>query len=127
MNAQDGRREESESTSSGTLSRDEDVHWFGRFVAESRWRFARTYVESYPHEYVLQRWGDGEAFRQAIDCIERWGTIESFWGAQRKYLYVDDRKYWHMGNAASEKAEERPTLINRTWVDVGDIEMMRSR
>ena len=42
--------------------------------------------------------------------------VEPFWNAQRKYLYLDGRKYWHMGDPAS--SEEPPELINRSWVDV---------
>ena len=87
-------------------------------MAATRWRFAKTYVESYPHEYVLQQWGDADAFSKAIQLIEQWGLVESFWKAERRYLYVDERKYWHMGNATSENPAERPTLINRTWLDV---------
>ena len=98
---------------------DEELQWLRAFVTDSRWRFAKTYVESYPHEYTLERWGDSDAFRTAIDCIERWGVLEPFWSSRRKYLYVDDRKYWHMGNVSSASAEDQPTLINRTWVDVG--------
>ena len=92
--------------------------WFRNFVAQSRWRFAKTYVESYPHEYTLQRWMDPDTFWRAIQCIERWGVVESFWNVERKYLYVDDRKYWHMGDASSSDPERRPGLINRTWLDV---------
>ena len=101
-----------------TTGREDDVQAFRRFVAQSRWCFARTYMESYPHEYTLQAWGEGEAFPEAIACIERWGIVESFWGAKRKYFYIDERKYWHMGDAASERTEQQPTLINRTWLDV---------
>ena len=100
------------------MDQESDVAWFAGFVVNSRWRFAKTYVESYPHEYTLQSWGEVESFRRAILCIEHWGVSETFWNAEQKYLYVDDRKYWHMGNASSENAEERPTLINRTWLDV---------
>jgi hypothetical protein len=99
-------------------NREHDLDYFRRFVADSRWRFAKTYVESYPHEYTLQQWVDADAFSRAIQYIERWGIVEAFWRAERKYLYVDERKYWHMGNAASENPDERPTLINRTWLDV---------
>ncbi|HPW22238.1 MAG TPA: hypothetical protein PLE61_15665 [Vicinamibacterales bacterium] len=102
-----------------TMNREADVRWFADFVGNSRWRFAKTYVESYPHEYTLERWGDSDAFRTAIDCIERWGVVEPFWTSRRKYLYVDDRKYWHMGNVSSANAEDQPTLINRTWLEVG--------
>jgi hypothetical protein len=102
----------------GTIDREEELLWFRGFVVESRWRFARTYVESYPHEYTLQRWGDAERFWRAILCIERWGVAERFWSSQRKYLYVDDEKYWHMGDPSSQKLDQRPGLINRTWLDV---------
>lgn len=95
-----------------------DLAWFRTFVAAWPWRFAKTYVESYPHEYTLERQGDPADFQRALRCIERWGVVESFWGEERQYFYVDDRKYWFMGNPASEKPEERPTLINRTWLDV---------
>ena len=97
---------------------DDDLQLFRAFVATSRWRFAKTYVESYPHEYTLQRWGDGAGFSQAIQCIERWGISEPFWSAHRKYLYIDERKYWHMGSPSSENPDEQPGLINRTWLDV---------
>ena len=117
------------------MDQERDLEWFRAFVAGSRWRFAKTYVESYPHEYTVLRWPgtDADAFAMAIECIERWGVVESFWSAQRKYLYVDDRKYWHMGDVSSETRmgtvpERRydrdsprfvPDLINRTWLDVG--------
>jgi hypothetical protein len=96
-----------------------DLAWFRHYDQSVRWRFARTYVESYPHEYTLAKWGDDEdAFWKAVECIERWGVWEPFWRARRKYLYVGDRKYWHMGDMSSEDPGKRPTLINRTWLDV---------
>lgn len=98
--------------------REDDLDYFRSLVANTNWRFAKTYVESYPHEYALQRWVDAEAFSRAIQCIEQWGVVESFWRAERKYLYVDERKYWHMGNPVSKNRDEHPTLINRTWLDV---------
>lgn len=104
---------------SGSTTRDLDVEWFRAFIGEWPWRFAKTYVDSYPHEYTLQRWGDADTFWRAILCVERWGVVESFWGQQRKYLYVDERKYWFMGDPSSADAAERPARINRTWLDVG--------
>lgn len=100
------------------MSRDSDTHWFRTFVTDSRWRFAKTYVESYPHEYTLDDWADGDDFWRAILCIEQWGVAERFWSSRRKYFYVDERKYWHMGDASSEDLDERPGLINRAWLDV---------
>lgn len=103
-----------------TMSREGDLEWFRTFVRDSRWRFAKTYVESYPHEYTLDDWGEAASFGRAIQCIERWGVLESFWSARRKYFYVDDRKYWHMGDASSDDVDERPGLINRSWLDVAN-------
>ena len=100
------------------MTRNDDARWFSSFVSESRWRFAKTYVESYPHEYTLDEWCDQKAFEKAILCIERWGVLESFWHDQRKYLYIDQRMYWHMGDTTSADLDEQPGLINRSWVDV---------
>ena len=100
------------------MNSNDDTQWFRDFVERSRWRFAKTYVESYPHEYTLERWIDADEFSKAIDCIERWGVTEPFWKDRRKYFHVDDRKYWHMGDVSSASPEDRPTLINRTWLDV---------
>lgn len=100
------------------MTRDADLRWLRAFVANSRWRFAKTYVESYPHEYTLDEWCDEESFATAIRCIEQWGTIESFWSTQRKYLFVDDRKHWYMGDPSSGNVDDHHGLINRSWLDV---------
>ncbi len=100
------------------MSEDADREWFRAFVAHSRWQFAKTYVESYPHEYTLERWGNGDSLWRAVLCIEQHGVVERFFNASRKYFYLDERKYWHMGDVSSEKPEDRPGLINRTWLDV---------
>lgn len=95
-----------------------DAHWFQSFVVGTRWRFAKTYVETYPHEYVLDEWVDESDFERAIRCIERWGVVERFLTARRKYYDVDDYKYWHMGDVRSANPDDQPGLINRSWVDV---------
>jgi hypothetical protein len=60
------------------MNKAETVARFACFVSSSRWRFAKTYIESYPHEYTLARWGDTETFRAWILCIERCGTQRRF-------------------------------------------------
>ena len=98
--------------------RNENLQLFSDFVAKSRWRFAKTYAESYPHEYTLQRWGDADSFWTAILCIERWGVSEPFWNVERRTSTSTPGRTWHMGHPSSEKPDERPGLINRTWLDV---------
>ena len=65
---------------------DGDMRMFREFVDRSRWKFAKTYVESYPHEYTLKQPDALESFRVSILCIERWGVFESFWGTKRRYF-----------------------------------------
>jgi hypothetical protein len=102
------------------MSREDDLQAFRTFVDESRWRFAKTYVESYPHEYTLEDWVDPDVFDHAIICIERWGVVEPFWSSRRKYFYIDERKYWHMGDVSSEDPEGQPGLINRSWLELAN-------
>jgi hypothetical protein len=97
------------------MDREDDVQWFRSFVSHARWRFAKTYVESYPHEYTLQSWHSDDSFSRAIRCIDRWGALERFWTAERKYLTVEDRQYWHMAESL-ESTESWPNLINRSWL-----------
>jgi len=95
-----------------------DLDWFQTFVEQNRWRFARTYVKSYPHEYTLDRWCGAENLARAVDCIECFGVPEPFWGTWRRYLHLGEHKYWHMGDTGSDDPKQRPMLINRTWLDV---------
>src|SRR5579884_3938089 len=99
------------------MSFDNDLEFFRDFVRNTKWRFAKTYVETYPHEYSLDEWNQDDVFTRAISCIERYGVLEPFYTAQRKYLYVDDRIYWHMGDVTSPDPEDEPGLINRSWID----------
>ena len=52
--------------------REQDFLRFGQWVAASPWRFAKTYVTSFFHEYALRRVASAD-FDWAIGCIERWG------------------------------------------------------
>ena len=100
-------------------SREEDLQWFRRFVSESRWRFAKTYSRKLPARVTRFRAGATARVSAAPFSASSGGAFLSRSGVRsERTLYIDERKYWHMGDAASEKVEERPTLINRTWLDV---------
>jgi hypothetical protein len=87
-------------------------------IGRTKWKFAWTYARTYPHEYTTKTICAAEDHATLIDCIERYGFVERFGTAQRKYLYFEERKYWHMGKPSSQNPEEWPNVINRTWVDV---------
>lgn len=89
-----------------------------QIIERSKWKFAWTYARTYPHEYTTKKTCSPEDHAYLIDCIEQFGVKENFGNSYHKYLYFDERKYWHMGNPQSENPEEWPDVINRTWVDV---------
>lgn len=87
-------------------------------IERAKWKFAWTYARTYPHEYTTRKLCGPEDHAKLIDCIERYGVIERFGKDHRKYLYFEERKYWHMGEPYSEEPEKWPNVINRTWIDV---------
>ena len=89
-----------------------------QIVAHTHWKFAWTYARTYPHEYTTRQLCDPADHARLIDCIERYGLVESFGTAYRKYFYFGERKYWHMGDPSSPDPEQWPNVINRAWVDV---------
>jgi hypothetical protein len=52
------------------MDHEADLQWFRSFVVNSRWRFAKTYVESYPHEYTLERRTEPEKLSES-DSLHR--------------------------------------------------------
>jgi len=100
-----------------TLPPDE-AYELANVIERTRWKFAWTYARTYPHEYTTKALCAPEDHARLVDCIERYGLVERFGTAKRKYFYFQERKYWHMGLPQSEKPEEWPNVINRTWVDV---------
>lgn len=97
---------------------DEEVEELAQIIERAKWRFAWTYARTYPHEYTTKALCDPEDHARLIEYIERYGVIERFGKARRKYFYFQERKYWHMGDPYSEDPEEWPNVINRAWLDV---------
>jgi hypothetical protein len=87
-------------------------------IERTKWKFAWTFARTFPHEYTTKALCSPEDHARLIDCIERYGVIERFGNSRRKYFYLKERKYWHMGEPQAEDQEKWPNVINRTWVDV---------
>lgn len=89
-------------------------------IERTHWRFSWTLARTYPHEYTTltkERCAPDDHAR-LIDCIERCGVLERYGSVWRLYFHFQERKYWHMGDPYSSDPEERPNVINRTWLDV---------
>jgi len=95
-----------------------EMEGLAALIERTKWKFAWTYARTYPHEYTTKILCTQEDHARLINLIERYGTIERFRDSRSKYLYFEERKYWHMGEPHSDDPEKWPNVINRTWVDV---------
>ena len=88
-----------------------------RFIAEVKWRYAKT-MPRWPHWYVMKQWNpEREAeFMELVRLVfdegsdQQWGTGD----CERtvRYYYAGDHKYWVM-----DPTIETTDLINRARVD----------
>ena len=98
----------------------EQVDGLAELIERTHWRFSWTLARTYPHEYttLTKERCIPDDHARLIDCIERYGVLERYGSESRKYFHFQERKYWHMGDPYSSDPEERPNVINRTWLDV---------
>lgn len=80
------------------------------FVAGESWRFAKTYAEKAPHEYIVRDKinGTDDQFVQFVLYIREYGFEASFWRKNHIYLPLDGKYYWTMGAPIDETI-----IINR--------------
>ncbi len=68
------------------------------FIRNTSWVFAKTYAETWPHEYIVQERVDNDLFDKLANYIDRNGILEYFYQKQMIYLEYDGHVYWHMEN-----------------------------
>jgi hypothetical protein len=93
------------------------------FVERNRWTYAKT-MPKHPHEYVLLKNSSSEdGFFRFVMTIRRYGYDEYFYTKRIRYLDVDGRRYWTMGdllettwvlNRALNTGPDVPMVLNKT-------------
>lgn len=74
-------------------------------ISKVRWRFAKTYAKTHPHEYIVRsQCEDASAFDEICEAIRKDGHTERFFSTVNTYLSVGEYTYWRMGD-----------VINRRW------------
>ena len=68
------------------------------FIHDSMWIFAKTYAETWPHEYIVQEKVDRDLFDKLGDYVDQNGTPDYFYQKQMIYLEYGSHVYWHMDN-----------------------------
>ena len=84
-------------------------------IANAPWREAVTYRDTWPHEYVVVR-KDGQEELLAAFCerIERGEGVECrFFHEKRRYLFLDDHKYWIMVECNEVDLDAEDHVLNR--------------
>ena len=88
-----------------------DIDGVHDILEENKWIFAKTMPET-PHFYTLRRtWRDEKEFESVVEYIREHGVKEKFEGKEYIYLYLDDFKYWTMGDVVKDTI-----LINRAKI-----------
>ena len=75
------------------------------FIADSTWIFAKTYADTWPHEYIVQERVDGSIFQRLADYIDTCGYVNHFYKKKVVYWDYEGYTYWHMGNIINRCVE----------------------
>lgn len=68
-----------------------------RIVANLKWRNAKTYEKTAPHEYCCHYENDQREMYRLLEIMNLYGVVESFYGHKYRYFYLDDKKYFGTG------------------------------
>ena len=69
-----------------------------RFIAVETWTFAKTYAQTYPHEYIVEERVNRDLFVKLAHHIDTHGYTDYFYSKAVTYLDYDGYTYWHMVN-----------------------------
>jgi hypothetical protein len=78
------------------------------FIEGTAWTFAKTYADTWPHEYVVRTSENAPMILALARHIFEHGTDGRFYSQIRKYHREDGKVYWSMDTTA-----EATTLVNR--------------
>ena len=79
-----------------------------RFVDEQTWTFAKTYADTWPHEYLVRDRVDEKLFLELVNHIRAHGYLGQFYSKKITYYDEDGLVYWTMGAPVAETV-----IINR--------------
>lgn len=88
------------------------------FAERHQWKFATTYANTAPHEYIVKKWlpkDDRLLFERLVQTINKESVIGYFYGHKNNYLILGDYYYWYMIDCYPENLAV--DLINRTTTD----------
>jgi len=76
------------------------------FINEQDWIFAKTYAETWPHEYIVRERVDNELFLEFANHIDQFGYKDYFYAKKQIYFDYNGYTYWHMENIINRCVEK---------------------
>lgn len=77
-----------------------------KFIENQKWVYAKTYADTWPHEYIVQEDVDHSSFSELANFIDTHGSEEFFYQTKQKYFKYNGWVYWHMDNIINRCTEE---------------------
>lgn len=78
------------------------------FISQCEWTFAKTYADTWPHEYIVRNRVDESHFVELVTLIRAHGYEERFYDKLITYFEQDGMVYWTMGFPI-----EKTIIVNR--------------
>ena len=78
------------------------------FIASCTWTFAKTYADTWPHEYIVRQKVDETSFVDLVTHIRAHGYEGRFYEKLIVYFEHEGMVYWTMGSPI-----EKTIIINR--------------
>ena len=72
------------------------------FVNNTKWTFAKTYAETWPHEYIVRDRVDETQFVQLVTHIRTHGYVGKFYRMSITYFDEGGMTYWTMGEPIAD-------------------------
>jgi len=85
-----------------------DWEFIRDFIERTNWRTAKTYANSYPHQYALRKDCSDKEFLRFRSLVRKYGYYYAFFKQRYLQLNVNGHYYWTMGNESGDT-----TVINR--------------
>ena len=82
------------------------------FISEQDWIFAKTYAETWPHEYIVQERVENDMFLKLANYIDKYGYEDYFYNTKQIYFDYNGFTYWNMDNIINRCRKEE-TYSNR--------------
>ena len=77
---------------------------YRKYIGSVRWQFAKTYADTWPHEYTIREWtpDQEQEFVWFAQYIREHGITRPFFKRMHTYFEVDEWEYWTMGEPIDE-------------------------